>query len=423
MAPTSFVVISGGTGCNALLGAFQPPRCSSTSFILPISDDGGSSSEVQRVLGGPSIGDIRSRLVRLIPDAPDGSPLAAIRALLEYRLGTGSSAALKGEWLMIVEGKHRLWRGIPTDRKECIRAFLVHFESAVLKKASRGFNWKRASIGNIFITGASMYLGSIPSAIFLFASICGIPHETSRVIPVINTSSTATIAAELENGEIIVGQSEISHPSPSPDPTRSVTPSLRPSASYTTLFPPPSPGFSSRAPTPSLFEGPILGDEDPPHSDYQGSDESSSSDNEGPSTTTKSSSRNRNVVFTKDTEGTPELPARIRRIFYLNAYGSETFPRANPLFLESLASATCLVYSCGSLYTSIIPCLALRGVGHAIRTSQSLRHKVLLLNGARDRETPGYDAQDFVEAIGAALRHTLFIWSKEMLRWMYHYWR
>ena len=107
----TFVVVSGGTGCNALIGAFLPPRSTSTSFILPISDDGGSSSEVQRVLGGPSIGDIRSRLVRLIPESPAGSPTSAIKTLLEYRLGEGSSAALKGEWLTIVEGKHRLWRG------------------------------------------------------------------------------------------------------------------------------------------------------------------------------------------------------------------------------------------------------------------------------------------------------------------------
>lgn len=46
----------------------------------------------------------------------------------------------------------------------------------------------------------------IPSAIFLFASITEIPHERFRVIPVINTSSTATIAAELENGAIIAGE-------------------------------------------------------------------------------------------------------------------------------------------------------------------------------------------------------------------------
>lgn len=50
-----FCVIGGGTGANSILGAF--PRA---THILPISDDGGSSSEIQRVLGGgPSVGDLR----------------------------------------------------------------------------------------------------------------------------------------------------------------------------------------------------------------------------------------------------------------------------------------------------------------------------------------------------------------------------
>jgi 2-phospho-L-lactate transferase CofD len=48
----SFVVISGGTGGNAVCSAFH----STTSYVLPVSDDGGSSSEIIRVLGGPSIG-------------------------------------------------------------------------------------------------------------------------------------------------------------------------------------------------------------------------------------------------------------------------------------------------------------------------------------------------------------------------------
>ena len=115
------------------------------------------------------------------------------------------------------------------------------------------------------------------------------------------------------------------------------------------------------------------------------------------------------------------LAARISRIFYLNAYGSEIFPRANPLFLESLSTATSfvlallsedsfnpscsLVYSCGSLYTSIIPCLALRGIGNAIATSPTLSTKILLLNGTLDRETPGYTALDFVEAVRGALSY------------------
>lgn len=47
----SFVVISGGTGCNSICSAFG-----NACYVLPVSDDGGSSSEIIRVLGGPSIG-------------------------------------------------------------------------------------------------------------------------------------------------------------------------------------------------------------------------------------------------------------------------------------------------------------------------------------------------------------------------------
>eukprot|EP00967_Tisochrysis_lutea_P097139 scaffold142586_cov21-Tisochrysis_lutea.AAC.1 len=32
---------------------------------MPVSDDGGSTAEIVRVLGGPAVGDIRSRCIRL----------------------------------------------------------------------------------------------------------------------------------------------------------------------------------------------------------------------------------------------------------------------------------------------------------------------------------------------------------------------
>ena len=51
---TSYIVISGGTGGNAICPAFT-----NASYALPVSDDGGSSSEIIRVLGGPSIGAFR----------------------------------------------------------------------------------------------------------------------------------------------------------------------------------------------------------------------------------------------------------------------------------------------------------------------------------------------------------------------------
>lgn len=48
----SFIVISGGTGCNSICSAFG-----NACYVLPVSDDGGSSSEIIRVIGGPSIGE------------------------------------------------------------------------------------------------------------------------------------------------------------------------------------------------------------------------------------------------------------------------------------------------------------------------------------------------------------------------------
>lgn len=48
----TYLVLSGGTGCNSIVSAFGD-----ACYVLPVSDDGGSSSEIIRVLGGPSIGE------------------------------------------------------------------------------------------------------------------------------------------------------------------------------------------------------------------------------------------------------------------------------------------------------------------------------------------------------------------------------
>ena len=52
----SYLIISGGTGANSIASAFGH----SPAFVLPVSDDGGSSAEILRCFGGPSIGDIRA---------------------------------------------------------------------------------------------------------------------------------------------------------------------------------------------------------------------------------------------------------------------------------------------------------------------------------------------------------------------------
>jgi hypothetical protein len=60
------VVISGGSAANNLVDVFDAVRDSKNcllSYIIPISDNGGSSSELIRIFGGPGIGDVRSRLL------------------------------------------------------------------------------------------------------------------------------------------------------------------------------------------------------------------------------------------------------------------------------------------------------------------------------------------------------------------------
>lgn len=58
------VVFSGGSAANNLVDVFNEVidnHLCSLTFIIPISDNGGSSSELIRVFGGPGIGDVRSK--------------------------------------------------------------------------------------------------------------------------------------------------------------------------------------------------------------------------------------------------------------------------------------------------------------------------------------------------------------------------
>ncbi|KAF8338180.1 UPF0052-domain-containing protein [Cantharellus anzutake] len=340
----SYVIISGGTGCNAICSAFGENAC----YVLPVSDNGGSSSEIIRVLAIK--GDIRSRLLRLIPPASSDSPTERIRHLLSYRFPFEYTERVAREaWRDIVEGRSSLWSGIPSDRKETIRGFLVYFDGEVLKRANKQFSFRNASIGNFFLTGAHLFFRSIPSAIFLMSSITG---SKADVLPVLVTNHTVTIAAKLKNGGTLVGQCEISHP-----PTSLVAPHMAPISISTSRIHYPG-GCSALS--------------------------------------------NINYAKLEDHQYDP-LDSPIERIFYINQYGQEVYPLPNPQFLKNLNSRFTLVYSCGSLFTSIIPCLALRGVGPAIANSHTLRAKVLLLNGKNDRETDGFTATDYIRAISKQL--------------------
>lgn len=364
-ANRGIVVFSGGSAANSLVDVFDAVRQSKDcplSYIIPISDNGGSSSELIRVFGGPGIGDVRSRLVRLIPSQPPSVERSAIAALFNHRLSPTCTLQAAAEWQTIVSGTSSLWHSISSAKKELVRSFFNLLNLEILKRSrppTSTFDFTSASVGNLFLTGARLFSGSFESAIYLLGEICGIPEEV-HVIPAINSNFSHHISAGLANGEIIVGQNSISHPSVS-----------------TALEAP------EQSPTTTRSRYSLGQDLDVEDANLPGS---------------LPTLRKQNIKFSKDED--EDLPARIERVWYINPYGQEILPPANPLVIDAIRDSQAVVYSIGSLYTSIIPSIILRGVGAAIALTQA-RHKILILNGSLDREVgpKPFSALDFVEAI------------------------
>ncbi|KAK8059470.1 hypothetical protein PG996_009400 [Apiospora saccharicola] len=365
------VIFGGGTATNSLVDIFndlRESRACTLSYVIPISDNGGSSSELIRVFGGPG------RLVRLIPAGPEGNAdLAATKALFNYRLSSDAHAA-RSEWLDIVDGRHEIWNGVSSEKKELIRPFFNHVNMEIVKRArpSSTFNFGRAAVGNMFLTGARIFLGSLESAIYLLSQICAIPPQT-LVLPAINTSFTHHISAGLTDKTVITGQNAISHPS---------------------------------APT-SLPDIAAAATQDAANQQAEDTDEHDLIEDANLPGSLPTL-RKQYIEFSKS--GEEDLSSRIERVWYINPYGHEIRPRANPKVLDAVAGAGAVIYSIGSLYTSLVPSLILRGVGAAIAAAPRGVVKVLILNSSLDRETgPSTDpfsAVDFVRAIVRALQES-----------------
>ncbi|KAK3019216.1 hypothetical protein RJ639_004870, partial [Escallonia herrerae] len=351
---------TGGTAFNGVVEELKK-LTTRVAHVLPVSDDGGSTAEIVRVLGefdrrlgafhyvriflyvstkqndsfrligrilgGPAVGDIRSRCLRLSDQST--SEALAVRTLLGHRLPLDAKEA-KLEWYDIVEGEHPLWKGVSKPYRETIRSFLAFFQNQILRRSNEIFCFSNGSIGNFFFAGARIFFESLDAAIFLFSRVSDIPTE-SLVLPVISTNDRLTLGCELWDGTIIRGQNAISHP------------------------------------TNGCIER-----------------------------------------IDKGSTSIPALPSRIKRVFYMssedNSLLHELFPTANPTVLEQLRSVDCIIYAMGSLFTSICLSLVLRGVGEII-SSRSCP-KVLLLNSTHDRETSGFSASCFVTAISDALNRT-----------------
>lgn len=298
-------VISGGTATNAIVGSFG----TKVAYIMPISDNGGSSWEIQRVFGGVAIGDLRSRIVRLVQRED-------LRVFWAHRLKDGE------EWEQLLNGESPLWFGIDSTTTMLLKTYLEEVSLQIQNRKAQ-FNFGNASVGNLILTGLSFKLGDLQHCIEIMGGMGDMP-KTQKVIPCINTNVSMTIAVELVNGDIISGQNEISHPSDSP------------------------------------------------------------------------------LVFDKD--HVPNLVSPIGSLFYVHPNGEEYHPRASQDMLNELESSGTIVYSIGSLWTSLVPVLVLHGVGQKIA---KCKRRVLLVNGTLDRETYGMNVVDILKVIVSSLQYSI----------------
>ncbi|KAL2340562.1 hypothetical protein Fmac_008502 [Flemingia macrophylla] len=349
----ALLVFSGGTAFNGVVEDLKS-FTTRVAHVLPVSDDGGSTAEIVRVLGGPAVGDIRSRCLRLSDQSTVEA--LAVRNLLGHRLPLDPLQA-KSEWYSIVEGDHFLWKGVSKPYRETIRAFLVYFQNQILRRSEEAFCFSNGSIGNFFFAGARIFFQSLDAAIFLFSRVSDIPLE-SLVLPVISTNDRLTLGCELWDGTIIRGQNEISHPTSG---TMELIKKYRTSGKMI--------GIAKMMDGLYYFE---------------------------------------DAFENKESFSAPALPSKIKRVFYMSSEGKnllhEVFPSANATVLDQLNNVDCIVYGMGSLFTSICPSLVLLGIGEIVSSRSCL--KVLMLNGTRDRETNGFSASCFVTAITDALNRT-----------------
>lgn len=155
----SVLVFSGGTAFNGVVEELKK-LTTCVAHVLPVSDDGGSTAEIVRVLGGPAVGDIRSRCLRLSDQS--SSEALAVRTLLGYRLPLDAQEA-KLEWYGIVEGEHLLWKDVSKPYRETIRAFLAYFQNQILRRTNESF---------CFSNGRCTYILSVFGCCNIFVFTC-----------------------------------------------------------------------------------------------------------------------------------------------------------------------------------------------------------------------------------------------------------
>lgn len=175
--------------------------------LVTAFDSGGSSAVLRNAFGILSVGDLRQRMMSLADETARGNP--EIYRLFSHRLPVSEDHdALAADLAAMVAGEHPLVRDIPSELRQIVRTHLRAFREAM----PPGFDLRRASIGNLVLTGGLLSNDrDVEAVIFLFSRLVEVRGLVSPIV-----DADVQLAATLASGERIVGQHRMTGKQESP---------------------------------------------------------------------------------------------------------------------------------------------------------------------------------------------------------------
>jgi CofD-related protein of GAK system len=193
------LIFAGGTAfrnCNIALAR----RGHRVTRIVPSWDNGGSSRMLRDEFDVLSIGDIRQALMTM---AHGENISNEVIRLFNCRLSEdGDADELCAEMESFLQQEHPRMAKVPGDLRNVILKYLETF----WHKRPVSLDLHNGSIGNLVMLGAYLAHGNdMNTAIYVFRQLCGI---NGNVWP-ITLENDLQLCAQLENGETIVGEENV----------------------------------------------------------------------------------------------------------------------------------------------------------------------------------------------------------------------
>jgi len=189
---------TGGTALADISRELAGHTYNSVHVVTPF-DSGGSSASLRRVLDIPAVGDLRNRLLALADSAV--TPVEALTLCKRRLPEDGARDELLQELYTLASAHSPVWEDIPRVCGEVLRLHLHYF----LEAMPVHFDPRGACIGNLILAGGWVHHGGdlLPA----LGMLSRLFRVRGLVLPVVQEN--LHLAAELENGELVVGQHRI----------------------------------------------------------------------------------------------------------------------------------------------------------------------------------------------------------------------